>query len=78
VGYLTAMNLYGRPAKVVQEQIYYREQDSSSRTAYEEHIYPIQNDYIQDATWAQSLSKMILRDYSDPANMQRAFDPSDP
>lgn len=68
--YITTLDIYGRPAKVAQE-IYYRQQDSSSRTAYEEHIYLIENDYIQDTTWAESFSTMILRDYGEPGRLQR-------
>lgn len=68
--FITEMSLYGRPAKV-QQEIYYREQDSSSRTAYEERIYSIENEYIQDASWAQSFAKMVLQDFSEPANLQK-------
>lgn len=68
--FITDMELYGRPAKV-QQEIYYREQDSSSRTAYEERVYSIENEYIQDASWAQSFAKMVLQDFSEPENLQK-------
>lgn len=70
VAYVTTLNIYGRPAKIAQD-IYYRGVDASSRTAYEEQIYLINNDYIQDTTWAQSLSTIMLRDYSTPGGLQR-------
>ena len=68
--HITSMELYGRPAKVEQE-IYYREQDSSSRTAYEERVYAIENEYIQDTSWAQSFARMVLQDFSEPENIQK-------
>ena len=68
--YITSLELYGRPAKI-QQEIYYREQDSSSRTAYEERVYSIENEYIQDATWAQSFARMVLQDFAEPENVQK-------
>lgn len=71
IAYITSLNIFGRPAKVKSE-IYYREMDSSSHTAYEEHAYKIEdNPYIQDSVWAQSLARMIIRDYGEPGNVQK-------
>lgn len=67
--YITQMELYGRPAKQ-SEEIYYREQDDSSVTAYEERVFSIDNEYIQDKSWAQSYAGMILRDYAEPGGIQ--------
>lgn len=68
-GYITAMTLYGRPAKVSKD-IYTRLQDDSSVTAYEERPYIIENDYIQSQDWANSFAQMVLNDYSNVENLQ--------
>lgn len=67
--YLTSFSVSGRPAKVYSE-LYSRTQDDSSVTAFEERPLVIENDYIQSQSWADSLSRMILEDYSDPENLQ--------
>lgn len=67
--YLVEMVLAGRPAKVERE-VYYREQDDSSVTAYEERPLSIENDYI-DSAWAPSYARMILNDFSAIENIQR-------
>lgn len=67
--FITAMTLYGRPAKVIND-IYYRQEDDSSVTAYEERPYVIENDYIQSESWAQSFAQMVLNDYAEPENLQ--------
>lgn len=67
--FITAMTLYGRPAKVIND-IYYRQEDDSSVTAYEERPYVIENDYIQSESWAESFAQMILNDYAEPENLQ--------
>lgn len=69
VNYITQLELYGRPAKQ-SEEIFYREQDDSSVTAYEERVFSIDNEYIQDKSWAQSYAGMILRDYAEPGGIQ--------
>ena len=69
VAYVTAMTLYGRPAKVSTE-IYTRLQDDSSVTAYEQRPLKIENDYIQSQSWANSFAQMVLNDYSDVENVQ--------
>lgn len=69
-GYVTKFELFGRPARVTDE-IYYRAQDDSSVTAYEENPIVIENDYIQDRFWANSYAQMLLNDYSEPEKLQR-------
>lgn len=67
--YITSFTVSGRPAKVYSE-LYYRAGDDSSVTAYEERPLVINNDYIQDQSWAASLAQLILNDFSDPENLQ--------
>ena len=68
--YLTDLRIYGRPAKVVSD-VYYRTKDDSSVTAYQEHPYNIDNIFIQDQSWAESLGQMILNDFSELENIQK-------
>lgn len=68
--YLTQLVLSGRAAKRVSD-LYYRDQDDSSVTAYQERILRVYNDYIQNPSWAASYSRMILNDYSDIENLQK-------
>lgn len=67
--YLTQLQITGRPAKVY-DDIYYRQEDDSSVTAYEERPYIIENDYIQSGSWAESFAQMVLNDYAEPENLQ--------
>lgn len=67
--YITQLVLAARAA-ISPTDIYVRNQDDSSVTAYEERPYQIENDYIQNESWANSLSQMILNDHSDPENLQ--------
>lgn len=68
-GYITAMTITGRDAPV-QQEIYYRQTDNSSLTAYEERPFVIENNYIQDLTWARSYTQIVLDDFSQPENVQ--------
>ena len=68
--YITQLVLAGRVAKKIND-LYYREQDDSSVTAYQERVLSINNDYIQNPDWAASLSRMLLNDYSDIENLQQ-------
>lgn len=68
--YVTQLVLSGRIAKET-SRLYYRDSDSSSVTAYEERPLKISNPYIQNESWARSLASMILRDFSEPENLQR-------
>lgn len=67
--YITNLQVNGRPAKVVSE-IYHRQQDDSSVTAYQERIFTLDNEYIQSVTWAQSLALVLLQSFSEPQNLQ--------
>jgi len=69
-GFITQLSLYGRSAKPVAD-IYVRSKDDSSLTAYEEHPRVVENKYIQDPTWAASLSQLLLSQYSDPEKLQK-------
>lgn len=69
-GYITTLEIFGRPARLVNE-IYYRAKDDSSVTAYEERPLVIENDYIQSDSWANSYAQMILNDFSEIENLQR-------
>lgn len=67
--YITQLVLSGRPALHVSD-LYYREKDDSSVTAYQEQPLRINNDYIQNVSWAASYSRMILNDFSDIEKLQ--------
>lgn len=68
--FLTELVVTGRSAPI-RKNIYYRSQDDSSVTAYEERTYSVENDFIQDEYWAASFANMILLDYAEPENLQR-------
>ena len=68
--YITNLVIYGRPAKVTSE-LYYREQNDSSVTAYEERPIRITNPYIQNQSWAKSYAGIILNDFASGENLQR-------
>lgn len=67
--YLTKFDVKGRPARITRE-IFHRNVDQSSLTAYDPQILEINNDYIQSDEWAQTMSTMILEDFSEPQNIQ--------
>jgi len=69
IGYINSIEVFGRPARNIAE-VYTRLQDDSSVTAYEERPVRIENDYIQDQTWAESFAQMILNDFSNPESLQ--------
>lgn len=66
--YITSMSIIGRPAKVT-EDLYYRDRDSSSVTAFDERPYVVENDYIQDISWARSFATLLLQDFSEPESL---------
>lgn len=68
--YIWQFVLSGRIAKKTSD-LYYREKDDSSVTAYQERPFVINNDYIQNPDWAASYARMILNDFSDPENLQK-------
>lgn len=67
--FVTQLVLSARVAKNI-STLYYREQDDSSVTAYQEQPVEINNPYIQNASWAESYARMVLNDFSDVENLQ--------
>ena len=65
--YITALEIFGRPAKVV-KQIYVREEDTSSIAKYDERVLTIENDYISNEADATSKAIIMLDDNSAYAN----------
>lgn len=68
--YVTQLVLGARVAKKIAD-LYYREKDDSSVTAYQERVLQIDNDYIQSESWAASYARMILNDFSEIEKLQR-------
>lgn len=69
-GFLTDLTVTGRPARASND-LYTRVQDDSSVTAFQERVLNIDNPYIQNQDWANSLAQMILNDFSSVENLQR-------
>lgn len=69
IAYVTQLVLAGRVAKHTSD-LYYREADDSSVTAFQERSFRIDNPYIQNESWAASYARMILNDFSDIENLQ--------
>lgn len=67
--YLTTLDVWGRPARKTGD-ILYRDKIGSSITAFEEQVLKIENNYIQDATWAESYATLILQDFATPERIQ--------
>ena len=67
--WLTSLVVSGRSAKTT-TTLYYRAQDDSSITAFDEHGITISNDFISSQSWAASYAQMILNDFSNPENIQ--------
>lgn len=67
--YLTALDVWGRPARKIGD-IYYRNSYDSSITAFEERPITVENNYIQSASQAETIANMILEDFSQPENLQ--------
>lgn len=65
--YITALEIFATPAKVVKE-IYVREQDDDSIEKYDERVHTIENDFINNETEAISKAKIIVRDFKTYAN----------
>lgn len=65
--FLTQLEVWARPAKVTND-IFLRLEDTTSigtnREGYDERIFEIENDYIQDEGAANTLAQMILTDWS--------------
>lgn len=67
--FITALDLWGRPAKVTSEVNIIRKRDASI-TAYEEHPLVIENEFIQNSDWASSFAELILEDFSRIESLQ--------
>lgn len=69
--YLTTLGITGRWAtERYPEGIFHRAQDDSSVTAYEERVLAVENDYIQDRTWAMSLANLIFSQLAEPETIR--------
>lgn len=68
--FITALDLWGRPAKVTSKIDVLHKRDASV-TAYEEHPLIIENQFIQSKDWADSFAEMVLEDFSRIENLQR-------
>lgn len=70
--YITSLTISGRWAIPLYEGGIFRSvQDDSSVTAYDERLVQIENDYIQDETWAESYGQIILNAYAEPESLQK-------
>lgn len=69
-GFITELTVNGRSA-VVGETLSLRTQDDSSVTAFQERPLNINNPFIQNRTWANSLSNVLLNRFSEPDNIQK-------
>ena len=65
--YITALEIFARPAKVVKE-IYVREEDTDSVAKYDERVLRIENDYFNNESDATSKAKILLGDQATYAN----------
>lgn len=73
--YITGLEVWGAPARVASD-IYIREVDNASVgtfDGYEEQVYTIKNNFIQDAVAATSIAKIILEDKSEDQDQQSLF-----
>lgn len=68
--WITRIVVSGRVASKIGE-VYTKQQDDSSVTAYEPRPYQLENPYIQNQSWANSLAQMLLEDFSNPENLQK-------
>lgn len=67
--YITAMEIFARPAKVISE-IYNFAQDATSVGKYEEQPYTIENDFIQSESFAKTISTMLIADRANPSGVR--------
>lgn len=65
--FITTLELFARPAKIVKE-MYIREEDATSVGKYDERVLTIENEFFNDEGEAQSKAKIILDDESEYAN----------
>jgi len=67
--YITAMEIFARPAKVISE-IYHFAQDATSVGKYEEQVHEINNDFIQSESFAKTISAMLIADRANPSGVR--------
>jgi hypothetical protein len=65
--FITTLELFARPAKIVKE-LYIREEDSASVAKFDERVLTIENEFFNDDGEATSKAKIILDDEADYAN----------
>jgi hypothetical protein len=68
--YMNTLVITGRVARNV-SPIYTRATIGHSITAYQEQLLSIDNRFIQNQSWAESLANMILQDFANPENIQK-------
>lgn len=69
-GYVNSLTLRGRMIEQA-EDVYVRSSVGVSVTAYDERPKTIENKYIQNQDWAESLARLLLNRYSEPDRLQR-------
>lgn len=67
--YIIGMEVWGKPAKVINE-VYTLVQNTSSIQQYDEQYKKIENDYIQDEVFAKSLASMLINDRAQPSGVR--------
>lgn len=67
--YITSLVITGRVAKTVAD-IYTRAENSSSVTAYEERPVTIENQFIQNQSWAESYAQLIVESFGEIEDLQ--------
>ena len=65
--FITTLELFARPAKIVKE-LYVREEDSTSVGKFDERVLTIENEFFNDEAEATSKAKIILDDEANYAN----------
>lgn len=68
--YVSALEVFARPAKVVSE-IYHFAQDAASVAEYEEQYQKIENDFIQSESFATTISTMLIADRANPSAVRQ-------
>jgi len=67
--YITTLELFATPAKVVKE-IYIREQDDASVAKYDERVLRIENDFFNNESEARSKALILLDDYAEYGSIE--------
>lgn len=67
--YITQLEFFARPAKVINE-VFTTRKNTTSIGQYEEQLKEINNDYIQSEIFAKTLAQIILADYAQPSQVR--------